>query len=62
MDDTVYDVDACRSRRIVHIVRITLGRRIGKVKWILGGILYGWTLSAQMLIIAEPDVPATRCL
>ena len=51
MDDTVYDVDACRSRRIVHIVRITLGRRIGKVKWILGGISYGWTYAAQTAII-----------
>ncbi len=54
MDDTVYNVDAYRSRRIVHIVQITLARRIGKVKWILGRISYGWTCAAQTAIITLP--------
>ena len=51
MDDTVYDVDAFRSRRIVHIVYITLGRRIGKVKWISCVIWYGWTCAGQAVIM-----------
>ena len=47
MDDTVYDVDAFRSRRIVHIVQVTLGRRIDKVKLKLCVIWYVRTCAAH---------------
>ena len=44
----LHDVDAYKSRTIVHIARITLA---GKIKLILCMNRYGWTGAARTLII-----------